>query len=176
MTGREQRLAATMAVLLIAGGATVAGMKLKQWRESVDDREHQIRLRGVEAEELVATEDTWKQRAEWLDSQQPVFTNQGDADLELLEIVRAAASKQQVSLIQNQLTEPAEDAGMKASTMLVEGRGGMAEVMRWLQDLQRPESFIQVPKMTLLPNEEDTSEVILNLNLQKWYRIADDAS
>lgn len=173
MTAREQRLAATMAVLLIAGGAAVAGMKLKQWRERVDDREHEMALRSVEAEELLAFEDMWRQRSEWLNSKQPVFTSQGDADLELLELVRSAAGKQQVSLIQNQLTEPAEAGGMKAATMLVEGRGGLAEVMRWLQDLQKPDSFIQVPKMTLLPNEEDTSQVILTLNLQKWYRLPD---
>lgn len=173
MTAREQRLAATMAVLLIAGGAAVAGMKLKQWRERVDDREHEMALRSVEAEELLAFEEMWRQRSEWLNSKQPVFTSQGDADLELLELVRSAAGKQQVSLIQNQLTEPAEAGGMKAATMLVEGRGGLAEVMRWLQDLQKPDSFIQVPKMTLLPNEEDTSQVILTLNLQKWYRLPD---
>ena len=173
MTGREQRLAATMAVLLIAGGAVVVGMKLKQWRERVDDREHEIALRSVEAEELLSSQDTWRQRSDWLNTKQPPFTSQGDADLELLELVRSAAGKHQVSLIQNQLTEPAEAGGMRAATMLVEGRGGLAEVMRWLQDLQKPELFVQVPKMTLLNDEEDTSRVILTLNLQKWYRQPD---
>lgn len=171
MTAREQRLAATMAVLLIAGGSVVVGLKLKQWRERVDDHEHAIEMRTIEAEELMLTEDMWVQRSDWLNSKQPAFTTQGDADLELLETVRSSAGSQQVSLIQNQLTEPTAAAGMKASTMLVEGRGGMAEVMRWLQELQKPETFIQVPKMTLLPNEEDTSEVILQLTLQKWYRL-----
>ena len=171
MTAREQRLAASMAVLLIAGGAVMVGMKLKQWRERVDDREHALSLRTIEAEELMLTKDVWTQRSEWLASTQPAFTTQGDADLELLETVRSSAGKQQVTLVQNQLTEPAESAGMKAATMLAEGRGGLAEVMRWLQDLQKPSTFIQVPKMTLLPNEEDTSEVILQLTLQKWYRL-----
>jgi hypothetical protein len=42
---------------------------------------------------------------------------------------------------------------------------------RWLHDLQKPDAYISIPILTMVPNEEDTSQVVVKMNIQKWFRL-----
>ena len=37
--------------------------------------------------------------------------------------------------------------------------------------IQQPSAFISIPALTLTPNEQDASEVVLNMTIQKWFRL-----
>jgi len=58
-----------------------------------------------------------------------------------------------------------------AAGIVVEAKGGLEKVLRWLHELQRPEAFISVKGMTLKPDVEDSSTILLTeARIQKWYR------
>jgi hypothetical protein len=42
--------------------------------------------------------------------------------------------------------------------------------MDWLHDLQKPSAFLSIPSFRLMPDQEDTSKVLISINLQKWFR------
>jgi hypothetical protein len=62
---------------------------------------------------------------------------------------------------------------MTSANLTLELRGEMKPVLEWFYELQKPEAFITIPALTIVPNEEETSEIIVNMNLQKWFRLPD---
>ncbi|MEQ1749897.1 MAG: GspMb/PilO family protein [Prosthecobacter sp.] len=171
MTANEQRLALGLGVVLIGGMAFIGLTKLKSWKQRVDTQAMAMETRRAEADELLAKQDFWNQRSSWLSEKQPLFTKAGEASTNVLNLVDELASKHSVKITQKQLTEAIERAGMTSANVTLEARGEMKPVLAWLYDLQQPTGFITIPAMTITPNEEDTKEIIVNMNVQKWFRL-----
>lgn len=171
MKASEQRLALALGVVLIGGIAFIGLTKLKSWKQRVDTRAMEMETRRAEADELLAKQDFWNQRSSWLSEKQPVFTKAGEATTSVLNLLDELASKHGVKIPLKQPTEPTERPGLTSANVTLEVRGEMKPVLQWLYDLQQPTGFIMIPAMTITPNEEDTSEIIVNMNVQKWFRL-----
>lgn len=171
MTASEQRLAIGLGIVLIVGGAFVGLTKLKAWKLRVDSDALAIESRRAEADELLSQKEFWQQRSGWLKEKLPVFTKRGEVDSKFVDDLRSSASAQSVTLSQTQPTEPSERAGLTSSHVIIEARAGWQEMNQWLYELQKPESYIQIPALSMTPNEEDTSQVIVNMNVHKWFSL-----
>jgi len=172
MTQREQRLAMLVMLMLILGGGWIVFSQMGKWRKSIDERDFKLSLRKTEAEELLKQRDFWNLRSEWLASQQESYPSRNEADNKIYELVEQTAKKQGLTLMR-QLAEPEEVGGMTSATVLVEAKGPLDKVLRWLYDLQKPAAFISIKSLALKTNPEDTSLVIVSdLKIQKWYRTA----
>ena len=171
MTLREQRLGVGFAAVLLIGGAFVGFKKLQSWKQRVDVRSMTLDSKRAEAQELLATKDFWKERSEWLTAEQPLYTKRSDADLLLLNLIRDSAGKFSVDPPQIQPMEPIERAGLNSSIMQVQARGDFKAVMNWLHSVQEPKAFISISSLTMIPNEQDTSQVDVTMNIQKWFRL-----
>mgnify|MGYP002624410599 CR=1 FL=1 len=173
MTARERTLAYSFIGILVAGGAFLAAAQLRNWKQRVDQAEYDLAMLRAEAEILMSQKDLWLQRADWINSRQPEFTNRRDADTELNRIVQDSMSERNIDAVQNQPSEPTEMPGLFASTMMVQARPSCTHAMSWLYHLQQPGSFISIPSISITPDEEDASQVNISLVLQKWYRKSD---
>lgn len=171
MTAREQRLGLGFAAILLIGGGFVGLKQLRMWKQRVDVRAMTLESRRTEAEELLSEKDFWQERSAWLQEKQPLFTKHSEADLALLDLVRESAAKYDVKLGQTQPLQPSERVGLTSASMHVEAQGDFKAVMKWLHSIQEPTAFISVPKLALTPNEQDTSQVMVNMDLQKWFRL-----
>lgn len=170
MTKREQRLGLGFGVLLLVGGAFLGLTKLKTWKQRVDVRSLSLDTRLAEATDLLAEKDSWEQRSAWLLEKQPLYTKRSEADLTVLNLIRESAASHNVT-VQVQPVEPSERPGMTSSNMTVEAKGDLAAALKWLHGIQEPNSFISIPALSMIPNEEDTSQVIVNMTVQKWFRL-----
>lgn len=173
MTSSEQGLAIGLGVVLIMGGAFLGLTKLKTWKQRVDTRTMEMETRRAEADELLSKQDFWNERSSWLSEKQPVFTKAGEATTSILSLVEELASKHNVKITRNQPTEPSSRPGMTSANLTLELRGEMKPVLEWFYELQKPDAFITIPALTIVPNEEEASEIIVNMNLQKWFRLPD---
>ncbi len=173
MTSRERTLALGFVSILVAGGTLLAALKLKAWKQSVDDAEYELSLLRTETEELMSQKDLWIKRADWIGGKQPAFTTRRDADTELNKIIQDSMTTRNVEVIQNQPSDPTELPGLFAATTMVQGRADFISTMGWIYDLQQPGSFISIPSIAITPNDEDTAKVNVSLVLQKWYRKTD---
>lgn len=173
MTVRERTLALGFVSILLAGGTLLGALKLKAWKQRVDDAEYDLTLLRTEAEILMGQKDLWLERAEWIGGKQPEFKTRRDSDTELNKIVQDSMASRNVEVVQNQPSDPTELPGLFASTMMVQGRADFTSAMSWLYDLQQPGSFISIPSIAITPNDEDTAQVNISLVLQKWYRKTD---
>ncbi len=171
MTSSEQRLALALGAIIAIGGAFIGLTKLKSWKLRVDARSLEVQTRRAEADDLLSQQAFWEERLAWLEEKQPLYTRRSEADLGLLELVQSSAAKHNVTLTQNQPVPPSEREGLTSANMNVEARASWEAMNRWLHELQQPETFLSIPALTMTPNEEDTTEVIVNMNLQKWFRL-----
>lgn len=173
MTVRERTLALGFVSILLAGGTLLGALKLKAWKQRVDDAEYDLTLLRTEAEILMSQKDLWLERAEWIGGKQPEFKTRRDSDTELNKIVQDSMANRNVEVVQNQPSDPTELPDLFASTMMVQGRADFTSAMSWLYDLQQPGSFVSIPSIAITPNDEDTAQVNISLVLQKWYRKTD---
>lgn len=171
MTASEQRLALALGAVIAIGGAFIGLTRLKSWKLHVDARSLGVQTRRAEADELLSQQAFWLTRQAWLEEKQPLYTRRSEADLGLLEIIQNSAAKHNVTLTQNQPVAPSERPGLTSANMKVEARATWEAMNRWLHELQQPETFLSIPALTMTPNEEDTTEVIVNMNVQKWFRM-----
>jgi alpha-beta hydrolase superfamily lysophospholipase len=171
MTASEQRLALGLGAVVVLGGAFIGLTKLRAWKQTVDIRSVQMETRRVEAEDLLAQKDFWNQRFTWLGEKQPLFTSRGDVDNKFLDQLTASANEYGIDLDQTQPIEPSERAGIVSSTFTIQATASWEDMNRWLHALQKPESYISIPTLTMSPKDDDTTMVTVNMNIQKWFRL-----
>ena len=170
MNQREQRLAMIVLAMVICGGGWIVFSQMGKWRKSIDERDYKLSLRKTEADELLKQKDFWHLRSEWLSAQQEEYPSRNEADNKIYTLVDETAKKHGLTTMR-QLAEPEEVQGMTSATVLVEAKGPLESVLRWLYDLQKPAAFISVKSIALKSNPEDTALVIVSdLKIQKWYR------
>ena len=158
--------------MVILGGGWMVFSQMGKWRKSIDERDFKLSLQKTEADELLKQKDFWHLRSEWLETKQEVYPSRNEADNKVYELVEQTAKKQGLTILR-QLAEPEEQQGMTSATVIVEAKGPLEKVLRWLYDLQTPTAFISVKSLALKSNPEDTSLVIVSdLKVQKWYRSA----
>jgi hypothetical protein len=171
MNARELRLAIAFAAILVIGGGWLLFMQIGRWKKNIEQREFALSLKKVEADELLLQKDFWNTRSNWLSEKQPVFTSRKDADNTLYDLIEVSAKKAGITLLSRQQEQPEDQPGVIAAGIVVEAKGGLEKMLRWLHELQRPEAFISVKGMTLKPDVEDSATILLTeARIQKWYR------
>jgi hypothetical protein len=170
MNTREQRLMIGLLVLLLGGIAYLGFDQLAAWKKRLESRNRELAVVKAEAEELLAQEKLWQSRSEWLGKSQSPFENRKDAELALIKLIQDSAAQNEVTILKNQPTEPVELEDMVASTMLVEIKADLDKALRWLHQIQQPSAFLSIPGLRILPDQEDTAQVTISINVQKWFR------
>ena len=121
---------------------------------------------------MLSKEKLWQERAAWLTKTEPTFANRKDAELALINLIQESAGKHSVTIKKTQPTDPVDLEDMIAATVFVDATAHLETMMEWLHDLQKPSDFLSIPTLRLLPDQEDTSKVLISINLQKWFRKA----
>jgi type II secretory pathway component PulM len=173
MNAREQRLLAAFGLIILIGIGFIGFQLMARWKKTIVDREEDLQLRKVEAEELLAQGDYWTARADWLSQKQPPYKSQKDADSELENLVMDTAKQHGVTIGQRSQEAPLPmDGSTSVSVVITEAKGPYEKVLRWLHSLQHPESFVAITGLTLKPDAEDTSQLyVTDIRIQKWYRV-----
>lgn len=170
MNTNEKRLLIGLLVLLLGGLGYLGFDQLSGWKRKLDEKARKLGSERSFAQELLAQEKRWQARSAWLTESQPPFSNRKDAELALVNLITDSAKEHDVTILKNQPSEPLDLEDMVAATMLVDAKADMEKMMAWLHDLQKPLSFLSLPAVRLMPDQEDTSKVLITFSLQKWFR------
>ena len=172
MNTREQRLMIGLLIVLLGGIAYLGFDQLNGWKRRLDVESRQFQAAKAEADDMLSKESLWRERAAWLAQTEPSFGNRKDAELALINLIQESAGKHGVTILKNQPTDPVDLEDMIAATMIVDGKADLDKAMEWLHDLQQPSAFLSIPSLRIMPDQEDTSKVLISINLQKWFRKA----
>ncbi len=170
MNTREKQLMIGLLVLLLGGIAYLGFDQLNNWKKRLDVEARRLEIAKAEANDMLSKEKLWQERATWLAASEPAFGNRKDSELALINLIKETAGTQNVALPKIQPTEPLDLEDMIAATVIVDAKADLDKMMEWLHDLQKPPSFLSVPTLRLMPDQEDTSKVLMSINVQKWFR------
>lgn len=171
MTGNEQRLALGLGAVVILGSAFIGLTKLKSWKQVVDARSLEVETRRMEADALLAQKEFWNQRFTWLTEKQPTFTRRGEVDNGFLEQLEESAKAFGIKLPQIQPVEGGERPGLVSSTFQIQANGEWEPINKWLYSLQKPDAYISIPSLTMVPDAEVNEQVVVTMSIQKWFRL-----
>ena len=168
MNKRERILAA-----IVAGGVFLL-LNLYVWgkmMESVDtartDLEARRNTRKVQ-ELYIKERALWEKRAQWLKEKQPVLKGPGEAST-LLDQIKEIAGKHNV-LIENPAIGTGDTTPDRQSVFAsFEVKSPWPPLVRFLYEVQQPESFVVFESVTLNLDPSDPTMMRGKLKLARWF-------
>ena len=110
----------------------------------------------------------WERREEWLEKHQPQLKGPGEAST-LLEQVKQIAGKHNV-LIENPSLGGVESAPTHQSTFVsIETKSPWQPLVRFLHDVQQPESFIVFENVNLQIDSSDPTMMRGKFKIARWF-------
>jgi hypothetical protein len=110
----------------------------------------------------------WEKRSQWLKDHQPALKGPGDAST-LLDQIKQIAGKHNV-LIENPAIGTSEaTADRQAVFANVEVKGPWSPLVKFLYELQQPESFIVFETVTLNIDSADPTQMRGKLKIARWF-------
>ena len=150
--------------------------KISKVQRSAENKVKSLQDEMLVIGDLLEEKDLWQARQLWLASKQPVFDDSGErgatraeVDQDILNTVRATASKFAITLEDEKLPEPEEHPHFVQAIARVSGVGSIEGLMRWLYELQKPQEFRAVTFFELKPQKDDPSILTCTMTLERWY-------
>lgn len=176
MNANERRLLFVF-VLLLVGFASIIGIKeLSKWKARLDQQEHALELRKIEADALLAQSDYWKQSEAWLKEKQPSFEHEAETQQELFDFAVKEAAQAGLTITNKQYQKPVSTPWREQFGVTLTVKGKLPEVFRWVNNLQNPPSaFRVIPYLKVTPDKDDAEAVLCSLQCWRWYQPHTDA-
>ncbi|MGC1479876.1 MAG: hypothetical protein WA771_05205 [Chthoniobacterales bacterium] len=160
---------------LALGGAVflIANLMLFQWatRQMRENRAELAAARAEigTAELLIAERPSWEALSRWIE-QHPVETYAGsESNLAFAESVQRSVEAAGLSIESQSLREAEMEGDLVMAGLELDVRGPLAAMVKWLNDLQTPGSYVGIEKFTL-KRADATSTMRLQLQVSKVFR------
>lgn len=167
MKASERRLLLILGILATVCGTAILVQRLLGLQHAVERREHEVELRQMEAHAMLAEEDLWKARLEWLKSNQPGMTSENQASEELLDAMLSLAAKHHLTVQKKQLHESTRQSSYHEVGVTLTVLGDLPDVFRWMHDLLTPDSFRLVSQLKIMPDAKDASKVLVIVRINR---------
>jgi hypothetical protein len=119
-------------------------------------------------EVYIKERDVWEKRAQWLKEHQPVLKGPGEAST-LLDQIKQIAGKHNV-LIENPAIGTGDSTPERQSVFAsIEVKSPWPPLVRFLYDVQQPESFVVFESVTLNIDPGDPTMMRGKLKIARWF-------
>jgi hypothetical protein len=122
----------------------------------------------VQQEVFVRERDLWQQREEWLRQHQPRLTNPGEASA-LLDQVRQIAQKHNVLVERPALGGVEPSPNHQSVSVTVETKSPWEPLVRFLYEVQQPESFVVFESVNLAIESGDPTQMRGKFRIARWF-------
>lgn len=169
MKASEKRLISILLVLAVICGGAIISQRLLKRQRGIERREQALELRQMESGAILAEAELWKERLGWLEGTQPQMTSENEASKELLESLLASASTLGLTVQKKQLHEPLAQPYYREVGVTLTLKGTLPAIFRWMHQALSPEAFCTVTGLKVVPDNEDTSNVIATVRFSRLY-------
>ncbi len=139
--------------------------QLREGRVELEQARNQIRV----AEALIAERPYWESLGLWME-RNPVETYEGrESDLAFAESVQRGVEAAGLSVQSQSLREAEIDGDLVVAGLDLDVRGRLEPMVRWLNELQQPGSYVAIESFTLKRADAD-STMRLQLRVSKVFR------
>jgi hypothetical protein len=168
LSGRERNLALIVGGLiflfinLFVWGRLIGG--IKQARVDLEARKATRKAQSVYMKE----KGMWEARAEWLKAHQPAMKSPSDASA-LLDQIKEVANKHNL-LVENPAIGTGEaNANYRSAYATVETKSPWPPLVRFLYDIQQPDSFIVFESVSLGIDGSDQTQMRGKFKIARWF-------
>jgi len=169
MTRRERLLATLVgaAFFAVANFALVKVLARYHRQFKTDNTTKTIQLETLKT--LLAERDAWTQRNQWLEAKMPKLENRDSAGVELRKVISDIAARHNITLDKVMLYSPETRPEYSLVALGFETRSKWQDLVAFLRELQGPEQFIVVERVTLAINEADKTQIRGTFRAAKWF-------
>lgn len=122
-----------------------------------------------EGRAILAEKDLWRERAAWLDANQPADdTTTTDDDAKFYEFVENSAKNAGLSYTRRDAGQSTAGAAYAEVFDSSQVKGKMEALVKWLGELQQPKDFRAIKQISIKSGEPP--EVIAEVEVARWYR------
>ncbi len=121
------------------------------------------------ARTLLAERDLWTKRDAWLREKQPKLTNESGAGVDLLDQIKEAAKKSDVTL-ENPAIGPVQKAPNYRSVPVdVDTKCAWEALIQFLHAVQTPDQFVVIESATIQIDSGDASKMHGHFKIARWF-------
>lgn len=170
MKKSEKRLLFILLGLALLGAVVIFSNVYFEKRDELRSEQENLAAEWEEIEILFEERELWEMRANWLTANQPKYTSSDQVANEIFDIAQAKGvkgvetSKQVLIPIDEEVSPHYIQAGVS-----LQAKGSLPDVLRWIYDLTRPETFRVVRNLSLAPDKENPESIIAKFELLRWY-------
>jgi len=168
MKKSEKQLLYVLISLALLGALVVCSDIYFEKRELLTQERTNLQNEWIEIETLFEERSMWELRGQWLEKNQPTFTNNqaiAQAIFERAEKPRTPGiTTSRLSLIPASETPFFNEVGVSFSA-----EGELGSILRWLYDMTAPSSFRFIRNIRLTPSAEEPQILSANIELLRWY-------
>jgi hypothetical protein len=166
---RERTLALLFGAVIFGLANLIVLPRLRGWGRSLQEQRADLEGRALGAESWLGQKELWKQRGQWLATQQPVWTSELTPAVLVDKIRRYSADHGVLVLEQNFVELPATPAYSPIALRL-RLSGPFAGMISWLYDLQQPDNFILCQSFSCGAQGDDASAMTWEITLAQLFR------
>ena len=168
MKKSEKQLLYILVSLALLGALVVCSDIYFEKRELLTQERTNLQNEWIEIETLFEERSLWELRGQWLEKNQPIFTNNQavtQAIFERAEKPRTPGiTTSRLSLIPGSETPFFSEVGVSFNA-----EGELGSILRWLYDMTPPSSFRFIRNIRLTPSAEEPQILSANIELLRWY-------
>ena len=168
-TKNEKFLLLVLIGIIFAGGNYYGYEWLSHKRSGLELTYAQLRADQAEAEVDLKESDLWAQRKAWIQENEPVLGNEGDAKAQVSQYVSKGAHDHQLEILDQSLNDVERGPAGTRVNVTVKVKGSMEGLCHWLADLQKPASFYAVSSFSLKA-DQDMKSYICTLQLARYFK------
>jgi len=166
----EQRLLSLLIILLLIVVIFLAWMSLRKKHRNLKAQLQKIELQEAEVSSLQEQQEMWEERSSWLSKTAPQFQSQRESDSKLLQTTDRQAKAAGLKVIGKVLMEPGTRGSMKESGLQLKVEGEFSQLLKWLHQIQSPQQFIEVRKLTVLPKADEKGMLECSVTLIRYFQ------
>lgn len=169
LNSNEKQLATIFGFLLIAYAHWWGYGEWQLWEKRAKTKEVDLQAEKNAALIFMEQKDLWNERLDFLTKNQPKAADPDLASASLIDLIQKSAQTHQLTITDTTLLPAKPLAFAFQTTATVKLTGKFENVIRWLHQLQSPQSFIALER-TSIKSDANPPQVTAEFELSRWYQ------
>ena len=168
MKNNEKRLLFVLLSLALLGAVVVCSDIYFDKKELLSQEYTNLENEWIEIQTLFEERSMWELRGQWLENNQPAFTDNQTITQAIFERAEkpgtSGVTTYRLTLVPVNETPFFNEVGVSLTA-----EGELGRILRWLYDITPPSSFRVIRNLKLTPGSEDPQVITAKIELLRWY-------
>lgn|GEM_PF-4964174 len=154
--------------LIVAAGTFIGWNEIEKRKATLHAEIKTIQTAIAENDQWMNQAQMWKQREDWITTNQPTTAGADDASLSLIEGIQKSAQENNIQITDQKILTTQTTPNFFSTSVKVKVVTDMKSLINWLYLLQTPASFTLIDSFSL-KTDAQSSNLACELTIVRWY-------